>query len=167
MIGCGCLAALVLIVGTSLLFMPRAVWDVAGIGRALSAARTERDRLFAEALADGDAGAAYERADERFRQAYTAEQLAAYFRDQPALFDPPPASVSLNIGTTNGRTIVSTTFEAGQRTYTVYAAKDGDRLHRLGISPALDREVPSANNESKRVGTEASPKEMIPKGTSQ
>jgi hypothetical protein len=161
MMGCGCLAALALIVGAGLLFVPRVVWDVAGIGKTLSAALAERDRLFAEALANGDARAAYERADERFRQAYTAEQLAAYFRDQPALFNPPPASVNNSTGTTNGRTIFSTTFEAGQRKYTIYAAKDGDQFHLLGISPALDRALSPDKSESK----EASPKGSSPKGT--
>jgi hypothetical protein len=120
----------------------------AGIGKALSAARAERDRLFAEALANGDARTAYERADERFRRAYTAEQLAAYFRDQPELFDPPRDSVSFGTATINGKTIVSTTFETRQRKYTIYAVKDGDRLHLLGISPALDRAVPPENRQS-------------------
>jgi hypothetical protein len=163
MIGCGCLAALVLIAGAGLLLVPRGVWDLAGIGKALIAAHAERDRLFAEALANGDAAAAYERADERFRKAYTADQLAAYFRDQPALFDPLPGSASLSSGTTNGRTVVSTTFEAGQRKYSIYAAKDGEGMHLLGISPALDRAAPSANSEPKGPGTEASPKEAVPK----
>jgi hypothetical protein len=141
MIGCGCLLVVVLVVGAGLLFVPKLARDVVG---AISAAKSERDRLYAEALANGDAAIAYERADERFRQAYTEEQLAAYFKNQPALFDPPQSSVSLRTQTTNGKTVVSTTFEAGQRKYAIYAAKR-DRLRLLGISPALDQAVPPEN----------------------
>ena len=139
MVGCGCLCIVVLVAGAGLVLVPRGGWDVMG---AISAANNERDRLYAEALADGDAAAAYGRADERFRQAYTEEQLTAYFRDQPALFDPPHSSVFVNTQTNNGKTVVSTAFEAQQRRYTIYVAKEGDRLRLLGISPALDRAVP-------------------------
>ncbi len=59
--------------------------------------------------------------------------------------------MSLNIGTTNGRTIVSTTFEAGQRSYTVYATKDSGRMHLLGISPMLDRAALPDKSESKGI----------------
>lgn len=139
MVGCGCLCVVVLVLGAGLLFVSRDVWDVMG---AIAAAKTERDRLYAEALANGDAAAAYAQADERFRQAYTEEQLAAYFRDEPAVLNPPQSSVTVNTQTNNGKTVVSTAFEAGQRKYTIYAAKAGDRLHLLGIGPALDRAVP-------------------------
>jgi hypothetical protein len=119
------------------------------------AARAEQDRRFAEALANGDARRAYERADERFRRAYTAEQLGAYFRDQPALFDPPRDSVSFGTQTHNEKTIVSTTFESRQRKYTIYAAKDVGGLHLLGISPALDRAVPPENRAPEGASTKA------------
>jgi hypothetical protein len=166
MVGCGCLVVLVVLVGVGLLFVPKMAWEMlpAGLGKALSAARAERDRLLAEALANGDARTAYERADERFRRAYTAEQLAAYFRDQPALFDPPRDSVSFSNRAINGKTIVSTTFETRQRKYTIYAAKDGV-LHLLGISPALDRAVPPENRESEGASTKASTNGLSPKGT--
>ena len=133
-VGCGCLVVLVVIVGVGLLFVPKWAWDIVGIVNLPFAARAERDRLFAEALANGDARRAYGCADERFRRAYTAEQLGAYFRDQPALFDPPRDSVSFGTQTHNEKTIVSTTFESRQREYTIYAAKDGGGLHLLGIS---------------------------------
>jgi hypothetical protein len=165
MAGCGCLVVLVVFVGVGLVFVPKMAWDIAGTGKALSEARSERDRLFTEALANGDARTAYERADERFRRAYTAEQLAAYFRDQPALFDPPRDSVSFSTATIDGKTSVSTTFETRQRKYTIYAARDGGGLHLLDISPALDRAVPAQNRESEGASTKRSTNGSSPKGT--
>jgi hypothetical protein len=167
MIGCGCLVVLVALVGVGLLLVPKGVWNMVGdLQKAIAEARAERDRLFAEALADGDAAAAHGRADEWFRREYTAEQLAAYFRDQPALFDPPKNSVGMSSGTINGRTVVSTTFETQGRRYAIYASKDDGGLHLLGISPSLDRAVPAENRPSEESGKKAIPAGPTPKAKS-
>jgi hypothetical protein len=138
--GCGCLVAVAVVAVLAVFFVPKTIWELAG---AVAAAKSERDRIYFEALSDGDANAAYGRADERFRQAYTAEQLAEYFAGQPSLFDPPRSSVSLNTQTVNGKTVMSTTFAAGQDRYTIYVVKDEGGLRLLGVTPELDQAVPS------------------------
>ncbi len=135
-VGCACLPVVIFMICAGLFFAPGLI----GLGLVT----IERERLYNEALAAGDASIAYERADERFRQAYTEEQLVAYFESHPKLFDASWASVSLRFRTVTGEnTLFSTTFEAGGTKYIIYATKDGDQLRLLGISPAMDEGVPA------------------------
>jgi hypothetical protein len=148
MLGCGSLSVLFLAVVLSLLFVPREAWYFAYAWRDFSGFRTERDRLVSRALANGNADTAYRRAHERFRRAYTAEQLADYLRDRSALLHPPATSMSLVGGSINGIGFISTTIEAAEKRYTIYATRDSDGYHLLGVSPGLDRAVQGDNRES-------------------
>ena len=138
---CGCmviafgfLLVLAATIGIIWAFVPSARWNLAA---AMSDQHAFHARIYEEALAGGDAALAYQRSDDRFKAAYSDEQLADYFQTHPKLFQLPD-SVSMTFRGVDGEQFRSTSFndQHGKRTE-IFVHDSNGQLQLLGISPNL------------------------------
>ena len=135
----GSLLALAAAIGIMWAFVPSVRWNLAA---AMSDHHAFHARIYAEALAGGDASLAYQRSDDRFKAAHTGEQLAAYFESHPELLQL-PQSISLTSRGVDGEQFRSTSFndQHGKRTE-IFVSESNGRLQLLGISPDLVDGIP-------------------------
>src|SRR5262249_51394336 len=104
------------------------------------------DRLFSEALADGDAGAIYDWADPRLRERYGREEFAEFVTKNPTLFrrDGLAGRFVKDRSHDNAvyRMVRVVLRETGKTVEFICRVTPGGRLVLVGVVPLLDRAVP-------------------------
>jgi len=104
------------------------------------------DQLFREALADGDAGAIYDRSDPRLRERYGREEFAEFVAKNPSLFRRDGLAGRFVKDRSHDdavyRMVRVVLRETGKTVEFICRVTPGGRLLLLGVVPHLDRAVP-------------------------